>query len=658
MPSKRSSILLFLIIFLLTITTAITSQAGPSLASRLSGKILLQVEDRGQAWYISPNHHNHRIHLGSPEEAYCLMRTLGLGISNKDLNKYFNNTINRFPNRLAGKILLAVEQHGEAYYINPDNLQGYYLGRPNDAYAIMKKLSLGITNANLQTIPILDNTQLLKQCNLKPTQSLDVSNITNISLTTHSVNPMTNFTHIVAISTTISNPQNIPIKEQGLLYDFTIFPNTKLTPTLDNYQQKIISDSSVNINNTYTLNITNLIPSSYPYIRTYVITTDNQIIYGNTITISSINTINLPPLPTSSAMPEYTVKYLTSNGGTITGNNTQIIRHGQNGTPITVTPDTGYTFTQWSDGSTDNPRTDTNVTKTTVVEAFFTLNTYTLTYTAGSGGTITGSSSQAVNYGASGTAVTAVANEDHEFTQWSDGVTDNPRTDTNVTTDVNVTAIFTRKTGTITDERDNNSYPWVQIGTQTWMAKNLAYLPSVQGPATGWGTTTIARYAVYGYTADNIVANAKAHPNYQNYGVLYNWSAVMQNNGQGGSNGICPAGWHVPSDDEWTTLTDYLGGLNIAGGKLKGTTTCNGTNHPCWNSPNTGTTNEFGFKAWSNGIRYASGTFNLFGTHATFWSSSATGTMPWYRYLQNKSIAVVRPSDHPTVGLSVRCVKD
>ena len=288
--SPRSLALSIIAISLLSIIIIITttsSKASSPLGTRLSGKILLQVEDSGKAWYVSADNDNQRIYLGSPAEAHCLMKTLGLGISNNDLNRYLNTNNNKFPTRLSGKILLAVEKNGEAYYINPDNLKGYYLGRPIDALKLMRELSLGITNTNLNTIPVLDNTEMLKKCNITKTEEQQENTETNISLVTQEVAPMTNFSHIVSISATITNPDNISIKERGLLYDFTIFPNTNLIPTLDKYNQKLISNISSN-NNTYTINLSNLIPGSYPFIRSYAITGDNQIIYGNTINITGL----------------------------------------------------------------------------------------------------------------------------------------------------------------------------------------------------------------------------------------------------------------------------------------------------------------------------------------------------------------------------------
>jgi CSLREA domain-containing protein len=118
------------------------------------------------------------------------------------------------------------------------------------------------------------------------------------------------------------------------------------------------------------------------------------------------------------------------------------VNYGADGTPVTAVPDTGYHFVNWSDSSTQNPRTDTNVTADISVTANFAVNTYTLTYTAGANGSISGTSPQTVNYGADGTPVTAVPDTGYHFVNWSDSSTQNPRTDTNVTADISVTATF------------------------------------------------------------------------------------------------------------------------------------------------------------------------------------------------------------------------
>jgi hypothetical protein len=150
------------------------------------------------------------------------------------------------------------------------------------------------------------------------------------------------------------------------------------------------------------------------------------------------------------AIDTFTLTYSAGAGGTLTGNTSQTVDYGQDGTPVTAVPNTGYHFVDWSDDSTDNPRTDTNITANLSVTANFAINTYTLNYTAGAGGTLTGNTSQTVDYGQDGTAVTAVPNTDYHFVDWSDSSTDNPRTDTNVTAEISVTANFAIDTFTLT----------------------------------------------------------------------------------------------------------------------------------------------------------------------------------------------------------------
>ena len=138
----------------------------------------------------------------------------------------------------------------------------------------------------------------------------------------------------------------------------------------------------------------------------------------------------------------YTLTYTAGANGSITGATPQTVNHGASGTAVTAVPNTGYHFVKWSDNSTQNPRTDTNVTASMSVTASFAINQYILTYTAGANGSITGTSPQTVNHGASGTAVTAVPNTGYHFVQWSDNSTQNPRTDTNVMANISVTAVF------------------------------------------------------------------------------------------------------------------------------------------------------------------------------------------------------------------------
>lgn len=122
-----------------------------TLSNRMSGKILLQVEDKGEGWYVNPVD-NKRYFLGRPADAFNIMRELGLGISNKDFNSFKDYA----PKRLSGKILLKVEDMGKAYYVNPDDLKMHYLGKPEDAFNVMRVLGLGISNDNIRKIGIAD----------------------------------------------------------------------------------------------------------------------------------------------------------------------------------------------------------------------------------------------------------------------------------------------------------------------------------------------------------------------------------------------------------------------------------------------------------------------------------------------------------------------
>ncbi|HDQ16059.1 MAG TPA: hypothetical protein ENN45_03275 [Bacteroidetes bacterium] len=117
------------------------------------------------------------------------------------------------------------------------------------------------------------------------------------------------------------------------------------------------------------------------------------------------------------------------------------------------------------------------------------------------------------------------------------------------------------------------------------------------------------------------------------------------------STGACPIGWHLPSDAEWTQLTDYLGGANVAGGKLKATT------H--WDSPNTGATNESGFTALPGGLRYTNGTFYYIGVTSRWWSFTEDDTdIAFFMFIDYYSGNAIRGDYNKALGISVRCVKD
>jgi len=196
-------------------------------------------------------------------------------------------------------------------------------------------------------------------------------------------------------------------------------------------------------------------------------------------------------------------------------------------------------------------------------------------------------------------------------------------------------------------DADGNVYKTVIIGTQIWMAENLKTtkykdgltgIPLETGNANWAGLTTPA-YCWY--------ANDEANKNI--YGALYNWFTVNTGN-------LCPTGWHVPIDDEWTTLTTFLGGESVAGGKLKQTGTT------LWLDPNTGATNESGFTALPGGYRYRlDGTFADVGKLSYWWSATEyiyDAAKAYYRELFNDQASVFREGATKTAGKYVRCLKD
>ncbi|WP_123041204.1 InlB B-repeat-containing protein [Cohnella candidum] len=145
----------------------------------------------------------------------------------------------------------------------------------------------------------------------------------------------------------------------------------------------------------------------------------------------------------------YTLNYQAGANGKITGDISQTVESGSDGTTVTAVPDAGYHFVKWSDDVTTAARTDTSVTGDIDVTATFAINTYKLNYTAGTNGLINGVASQTVDNGSNGTTVTAVPDAGYHFVKWSDGVTTAARTDTNVTADIDVTATFAINTYTL-----------------------------------------------------------------------------------------------------------------------------------------------------------------------------------------------------------------
>ncbi len=182
------------------------------------------------------------------------------------------------------------------------------------------------------------------------------------------------------------------------------------------------------------------------------------------------------------------------------------------------------------------------------------------------------------------------------------------------------------------DSRDGNRYKIVQIGNQIWMAENLKYLPSVS--PSNVGSEINPFYYVYGYQGTDVLA-AKATDNYKTYGVLYNWPAAMNGQTGEGVQGICPTGWHLPTDAEFTTLTNTTGNSKealISAG---------------W------------FNNLFAGYRDTNSSFYGLGSRTHVWSSSASSSSnAWWRYLYASGSTVYRNNYSKAYGWSVRCLRD
>ncbi len=240
----------------------------------------------------------------------------------------------------------------------------------------------------------------------------------------------------------------------------------------------------------------------------------------------------------------YTLAYSAGANGSLTGSSTQIVASGANGTAVTAVPASGFHFLNWSDTSTTNPRTDSNVTNNITVTANFEADsviptTYTLTYIAGANGSLTGSSTQVVASGANGTAVTAIPASGFHFVNWSDLSASNPRTDSNVTANHTFTANFAED---------------VVVGTTTY---TLTYTAGANGSLTGSSTqlvisgnngTAITAVAASGFHFVNWSDESTANPRTDidvagNITVSANFAAdvpvvIQQIGGAGGTNGV------------------------------------------------------------------------------------------------------------------------
>jgi uncharacterized protein (TIGR02145 family)/prepilin-type N-terminal cleavage/methylation domain-containing protein len=206
---------------------------------------------------------------------------------------------------------------------------------------------------------------------------------------------------------------------------------------------------------------------------------------------------------------------------------------------------------------------------------------------------------------------------------------------------------------TLTDSRDSKEYTTVEIGTQCWMSENINVGTMTAGVnEQGTSCSSIQKYC-YSDTESNCTSG----------GGFYQWNQAMCGLTNEGSQGICPSGWHIPTDAEWCTLENEVDsgsvscsatgyrGIDVGGG-LKEV----GTTH--WNSPNEGATNSSGFTALAVGWRNTTGSFSSLIINTDIWTSTESSTSAFLRALHYTEARVLRTAYSKSYGFSVRCIKD
>ena len=207
------------------------------------------------------------------------------------------------------------------------------------------------------------------------------------------------------------------------------------------------------------------------------------------------------------------------------------------------------------------------------------------------------------------------------------------------------------------EDAEGNVYQTVTIGDQVWMKENLRTGSYRDG---SWLLTNL--YADYEWASAG-PACCIYHPTYVDgldsesevldaYGMLYNWYAVTD------SRGLCPVGWRIPTEADWEELIDFLGGADIAGGKLKSQRTVP-DNHPRWEEPNDDASDALNFSALPSGWRSSLGSYEGVGYYACWWSSTQYDANYAYSYyIWNEDSYIELSNDRKRAGYSVRCIKE
>ena len=468
----------------------------------------------------------------------------------------------------------------------------------------------------------------------------------------------------------VTSDGNADIMVRGVCWDTRKSPDIEDERTTDGYGI-----------GTFTSSISGLLPETTYYLRAYAVNSEGTS-YGSQVTFTT--SLYAAPVLTTRAVTRITQTTASSGGDITNDGGIPIAQRGVCWSSTKPLPDISDSKTTNGPGSGGFESSLTGLTGNTTyyVRAYATneqgtgygpavqfktgalpptvttaVINPTSPSTAVGGGQVTGEGGSAVT--ARGVCWSTVANPTTANSHTTDGVGigqfDSNLGSLTANTTYHVRAYATNSAGTsygadrefTTDpvaisDIDGNSYAVVRIGTQLWMAENLMTTRLHDGTpielteaAGDWASLSGGGYCWYG----NSSANGSV------YGALYNWNAVS-------SGTLCPAGWHVSTDNDWLTMKDFLGGELVAGGKLKET----GTSH--WVSPNTGATDEFDFTALPGGWRTDAGAFQ--GLRCIGYWLTSTPIVPnaWYRHIQNDSEKLFRVYAGHNFGMSVRCVKD
>jgi len=289
--------------------------------------------------------------------------------------------------------------------------------------------------------------------------------------------------------------------------------------------------------------------------------------------------------------------------------------------------------------------------------------------------------------------ITAHAHEVWEFINWTDenktefstqSVYSFEMPDNDLTLIANYAIKTHTSSGSFTDNRDGNTYKTVIIGEQEWMAENLRYLPEVNTNEEFFDAANNSEpaYGVYGYNG-SVVEEAMAHEHYNNYGVLYNWWAAIlasdEKEQQTDLNqGVCPVGWHLPDNEDWEKLLDYIEAQGYpnesdnpygAGNALKSCRQaeswlqgdCATPEHPRWEAdPEHFGMDVYGFAALPGGIRSTSGSYHALGFSGSWWSADDSDIIGFALYFSiGKGNSITGLAyEGKEKGLSIRCIRD